>query len=140
MFPRCSTPLLLLFTFAGCGTADEAPPTEMRPSHSWRVPAGASVFAEANLGAVPESAADAWMATMPGVVHRMGEACKEQIRGASADRVVVRFDVLEGQAVGLFADPKPLESCFATALAGETAVLAKGPLGPVGLWLSVAAK
>lgn len=86
-------------------------------THQWSVAPGSSLFVQVSLGSSPASAADALMAVMPTVVHKLGERCRHEPSATKPGVFTLSFTLDGGVASIPTADPPtPLSGCVVTAL------------------------
>lgn len=126
--------LLLALPLTACSgkQPEDAAAGQLELTHSWNVPVGKSVFVSADMGTTPQDNGDAMMKVMPGVLHRIGEACKTEAGLAGEGELVLSFNVAGGVAKALTIDPEgDASECLATALDQEGEALAGVPDGTV---------
>ncbi len=137
MHPRFLSLLLLLLlaplTACSGGQPDEGQAQgPMELTHTWNVAPGTSLFVSADMGTKPAENGDAMMKVMPGVLHRIGEACKTGAGLEGDGEIVLTFNMAGGVAKAVTVDPEgQAADCLAEALAKEGEALGSAPDGTV---------
>jgi len=92
-------PFALLLPLVGCSGGEQAAPKAAVPlTHQWNVPPGVTLFTQNNLGSEPPTAAEALMPSMPNIVYRLGERCKDDPAFAKPGTLTIEFKI-EGSAL-----------------------------------------
>ncbi len=84
--------LAFLLPLCGCqGTEQTTPKPAIELTHQWNVPPGLTLFTQNNFGSDPAAAAEALMPSMPNVVYRLGERCKDDPAFAKPGALTIEF-------------------------------------------------
>ena len=96
--PLLSCLLACLLPLCGCQNTEQAtlqPAIEL--SHQWNVPPGLTLFTQNNFGSDPAAAAEQLMPSIPNVVYRLGERCKDDPAFAKPGTLTIEL-TLRGKA------------------------------------------
>jgi hypothetical protein len=116
----------------GCGTSEpraQTPPAEqILLTQSWSVPAGKSLFTENHMGTLPPANAEALMGVVPGLLHRLGDACKEQQGLERAGDLTLGFEIDAAGVSQVEVTPdSALARCIAKRWTSEQDALEENP-------------
>lgn len=132
MSRRLLPALALALSLAACKGAEERTPPRIALTHQWNAPAGASLFVQSNLGSLPESAADALMATVPTLVHQLGERCKGDPAFASPGALTIEMSLHGGVLSEITTSPEHSGAACVRAAIPEASAEAKDALAAAG--------
>ena len=116
-------PFALLISLAGCSAGEQAAPKAAVPlTHQWNVPPGVTLFTQNNLGSEPAAAAEALMPSMPNIVYRLGERCKDDPAFAKPGNLTIEFRIEASTLSEIALQPASTGAeCVKAALAEEFA-------------------
>ena len=90
--------LACLLPLSGCQNSEQvAAKPAIELTHQWNVAPGLTLFTQNNFGSDPAAAAEALMPSMPNVVYRLGERCKDDPAFAKPGALTIEL-TLRGKA------------------------------------------
>lgn len=122
--------LPLLLCLAGCPASESKPDAGTPPialTHSWNVSPETSRFFAVDMGTQPPEAADALMAKLPTVMHKVGSDCQDQTWGGNGE-LAISFALAEGEPIEVSVVPTlDVEACLSQAIASHAEAFAGLP-------------